>query len=265
MVFPVSVMPRFRPELIPDLEGLWWAGRNGEFAVLFDGQVGLEIKRLRDRSPKKNHQRNFTDDDHPAYRVGLTLDAAQGGPWTTLIPTIAAHRYGDENSNGPQHYSNLMFFKESIVLDGEFTLFNVIANSRNNDGLYDIWGNDPGNYVGMRCSRHDRLDTGKILMRIGAGNSLEEVASNLPSGPLLLEITRNESDEIHVIANGTPVTSATPVPISGTLILEGVGYDYVGSSQFDEYRWVDMVVKGRLSQENRVANRNYWNNIFQAY
>lgn len=236
-----------------DLTGVfaWWAaGNHGEFVETRNGPRGPLITRAKDLTGQGNDLVNYTGTLEAGYRVGVTLDAGQGGPWSTALPMISIDRFGDINSNGYQHYANVLYLQQPLVLSGPFAILDVLANSRT-AGVRDYWGTTG---EGIRITQGD---PGTIELTIQG--TAQNICTTLPNGPVILEIVRDASDVITVTANGTDVTAAALDPMAGDLVIPLLGWDGIhGGSHCDDYRFEAVVCDADPGATDLAAVRAYW-------
>jgi hypothetical protein len=206
------------------LTELWawgWAGQDSEHLDTSDGPNGLVIDAMTDLSGNGN---SFTG--HPNYRPGTQTGISLPGEedymaWSTSLPLIGLGLYVP----GQQLYGAVYTQSQGMNASGDFHLVVAWVNTRSG-GLRQLFGSDADNHVTIDQG------TGRLyLMQDGQQTTI--AGSGVPKGSVVLEISRNSSDVIEVVANGESIGNGSTV--AGTFDVNGFGWDASGTSYFDDF------------------------------
>ena len=250
---PIQV-DRPTPADLAGAEGWYRSGPHGEFVTTDRGPRGPIIVRKKDLTGHGNHLANLTGKDEPGYQVGLSIDASKGGPWSTPHPLMGIDRYG-YNSDGDQHYANVMYLQQPIPFEGEFFFWHALLNTRG-DGYRVYWGATT-DIVGI--AQGDNAD-----VKLTIAGTQQTIATTMPRGPVLLEIARDASNVITCVANGVDITAGGLSAMPGTVWLDGFGWDGTGGDAMDDYDLEKGFCRDAVPSGSERTNLRSWINDFWA-
>jgi len=231
-------------------DALWawaWAGEDGEHAHIMTVGGYKVISRLNDLSGNMNHFFGSYSNP-PPYQVGYSWNDV----YSTPLPVISLDRWAD----GKQSYGSVMRLPSHINASGPFYLAFAGMNTRTG-GAREVWGAGENHFVRLDQER-DRVE-----LEIDGEHALITGKQAVEKGPLLLEVWRDETDRVFVVANGVDVSQ--PVSLSGTFKMNGTGYDGKGSSQWDDVSFEYIACKGEMTESSRSQVRAYLNDKWHLY
>lgn len=219
-----------------------WALINGDKVDLTRQPPGARVKYAYDQSGNENHYYNVNDGG-PAYQEPGTY-TYQG--WTNPHPMMGMNSWTD---GGPaNNYSNRLFQDVTLGAKGPFYLGAVIVDTRG-AGERELWGSDDKNFV-----REDQKDKVWSITIDGKWYKLNSEDPSRQTGPMYVEIYRDEEDKIWLYENG--IFLGGPVVAKGLFDLTGIGHDGTGSSQWDDGSCEFIILKDQ-TQEDIEMVRSY--------
>lgn len=234
---------------------LWsWAyvdERAKNYELVKASSRGMHLSVLRDLSGNERHYYN-NNGLYPGYDRGLNLTADWGTYQTDLTP-IARHSFNDNGAIYGQYMDQL----DTLRTDGEFYLTFAGMNTRTN-GHRDLWGRTTTDIVRLNQDNNRN----QLSMTINGVTKVITERQAVPKGPVLIEIWRDSEDNLKVIVNGVDI-SIPDLKFTGTLSLNGFGFDGNGSSGWDDYAFEYIIADQVPTTAQQVATRDYlrtkWN------
>lgn len=228
---------------------LWswfWAGSNGQYATIENGDFGKPIVTyLEDLSGNGHHYHNTQGgvQSQPGYQVGVSASG-----YSTSLPAVGLSSYAD----GTNIWTQSLLQYGNFSASGEFYLAFAGMNTRT-AGRRWLWGTDSSHNV--------KLEQTDNRVEFTLGGSAQNISArdSLPSGPILLEVWRDSSNFLHVSANGTEITAGSPTA-SGTFAMTGVGGPLNHESAWDDYAFEYIACDGLPTSAQRGEVRTYLNN-----
>jgi hypothetical protein len=235
--------PIFTPK---DLAGIWswtWGGAFGHNLKLmnqtgdslndYDGPWEADLRIAKDMSGNGN---DYTFQDAPRYTRPVTV-----GAFSSDFPALATQGFGSQS----------MTQSGSLGAAGAFYLAAVVVSTRSDNVARYLWG----------------TSTDRVLLNPATGEvtlNTTVISQGAVSGPMLIEVWRDEANAVVCMINGVDVTLATP-SLTGLFNLSGIGGPAGAPDAWDDYHFEFVACSLLPGSSQRAQLRSYLNNKWSIY
>lgn len=238
---------------------LWswaWAGKDQEH-IKPDISGTVDITRLEDLSGNNHYYYNETERGGHVSETGYSWRT-----YYTPYPTIGLN---ESLRTGRDFGGQDLLQNGSLDASGPFYLVAAVMNTKTgSNGNREIFGNKAsGNALKYTQGPENRTSSnvGKLNMWVDGNSETLTEEYSYSTGPMLIEILRDNNDIVRAMVNGVDLTINGGVSMPGNFNMSGLSGENV--SGFDDAGFEFIVCKGLPSEAQQSETREYlrakWN------